>query len=69
MTFIRWQCMGCGKVIGAIRKNSSRVPVLYVLDQPMDKLEDDFDWSIKMINGDVKCANCGKIRNWRSIRK
>lgn len=67
MNFKPWRCLHCGKVIGAVRRNSSRVPVLYVLDGPVDDLDTDFNWTNKMLAGDVRCS-CGKIRNWRSVR-
>lgn len=66
MRFTAWHCLHCGQVIGAVRRNSSRIPILYVLDAPADQLNDEFDWSIKMKSGDVRCS-CGHVRNWRSV--
>lgn len=63
---VPWKCLGCGKILGYVIRNSSRFSVLHVLARPVSASEGRMvEVRGRMIAGVVLC-DCGKMRRWNS---
>jgi hypothetical protein len=61
-----WKCLGCGKILGFVLRNTSRISVLHVLAKPMTASEGMVaQVRGRMIAGVVLC-DCGRMRQWNS---